>query len=274
MDDKNAARSRSKSVIDVLYYVLAACFFVYLFNYFLTSLGGPSLLASTLVPITFVLFTLNCLREGDLYPRLSPAMNYAIAAVYGAVAIAIAIYMNVEFEEIGTVRAGFYNLPDLVVGGTMAVLVMEYARKRFFALFVINVVLILYCVYGWLVPGMFHHPGLEWERVITAMSVEAATGVFSQLPQLALTLIGSVVLVLSALRAFGCIDSILKAAGLVAERSAHALPLTAVLGSIGIGAVSGSGAGIANPDADEDYADDQGIGSGSDRKEGEPSNAA
>ena len=40
------------------------------------------------------------------------------------------------------------------------------------------------------------------------------------------------------------------------------------------GAVSGSGAGIANPDGDEDYADDQGIGSGSDRKEGEPSNAA
>ena len=40
------------------------------------------------------------------------------------------------------------------------------------------------------------------------------------------------------------------------------------------GAVSGSGAGIANPDADEDYADDQGIGSGSDRKEGEPTNAA
>ncbi|MGH6618717.1 MAG: TRAP transporter permease [Alphaproteobacteria bacterium] len=245
MDDKNAARSRSKSVIDVLYYVLAACFFVYLFNYFLTSAGGPSLLASTLVPITFVLFTLNCLREGDLYPRLGPAMNYAIAAIYGAMAIVIAIYMNIEFEEIGTVRAGFYNVPDLVVGGTMAVLVMEYARKRFFALFVINVVLIIYCVYGWLVPGMFHHPGLEWERVITAMSVESATGVFSQLPQLALTLIGSFVLVLSALRAFGCIDSILKAAGLVAERSAHALPLSAVLGSIGIGAVSGSGAANA-----------------------------
>ena len=40
------------------------------------------------------------------------------------------------------------------------------------------------------------------------------------------------------------------------------------------GEVSGSGAGIANPAADEDYDDDQGIGSGSDRKEGEPSNAA
>jgi hypothetical protein len=40
------------------------------------------------------------------------------------------------------------------------------------------------------------------------------------------------------------------------------------------GAVRGSGAGIANPGAAEDYDDDQGIGSGSDRKEGDPSNAA
>jgi hypothetical protein len=40
------------------------------------------------------------------------------------------------------------------------------------------------------------------------------------------------------------------------------------------GEVSGSGAGIANPDAAEDYDDDLGIGSGSDRKDGGPSNAA
>lgn len=40
------------------------------------------------------------------------------------------------------------------------------------------------------------------------------------------------------------------------------------------GDVSGSGAGIGNPAAAEDYDDDQGIGSGDDRKQGEPSNAA
>lgn len=40
------------------------------------------------------------------------------------------------------------------------------------------------------------------------------------------------------------------------------------------GAVRGSGSGIANPGAAEDYDDDQGMGSGGDRKEGDPSNAA
>ena len=40
------------------------------------------------------------------------------------------------------------------------------------------------------------------------------------------------------------------------------------------GAVSGSGAGIGNPPANEDYDDDISVGSGSDRPEGDPSNAA
>ena len=40
------------------------------------------------------------------------------------------------------------------------------------------------------------------------------------------------------------------------------------------GEVSGSGAGIANPEAPEDYDDDQGIGSGGRTREAGPSNAA
>ena len=63
-------------------------------------------------------------------------------------------------------RAGIWSATDLAMGGLMAALVMEYTRKRHMALFVLNIVLILYAVYGWLVPGMFHHPGLSWTRVV------------------------------------------------------------------------------------------------------------
>ena len=77
------------------------------------------------------------------------------------------------------------------------------------------------------------------------MSLEDTTGVFSGLPQLALTLIGSFVLVLSVLRAFGCIDSILRGASRIAVRSRYALPQAAVAGSMGVAAVSGSGAANA-----------------------------
>src|SRR5690606_3569579 len=92
---------------------------------------------------------------------------------------------------------------------------------------------------------MFGHPGLSWTRIVSAMSVETTTGVYSRLPQLALTLIGSFILVLSVLRAFGCVDSILLGAGKIAQRSPYALPQAAVIGSFGVATVSGSGAANA-----------------------------
>ena len=236
---------RPPRAVEALYFVAAIFFFLYLFNYYWTSYGGPTLLALTMVPVTFVLFTLDSLRRNELYPRLPAAANYLIAAIYIVAAVAVALYMTTEYEAIGTVRAGFWNRTDIFMGTLMVVLVMEYARKRYGALFVINLVLILYAIYGAVVPGMFYHPGLSWERVAGAMSLEMSTGVFSNLPQLALTLIGSFVLVLSALRAFGCIESILRGAGQVAVRSPYALPQAAVMGSFAVGAVSGSGAANA-----------------------------
>jgi TRAP transporter 4TM/12TM fusion protein len=245
MTDTAAPSARPRRVLDWLYYLTALFFFLYLFVYYWTTEGGPVLLAFALVPVTFILHTLEALRKNEFYPRLPAAANYAIAAVYIVICIAVSVYMLVEYEAIGTVRAGFWNMTDLTMGALMALLVMEYARKRYMALFILNIFLILYAVYGQVVPGMFYHPGLSWERIVTAMSVEMSTGVYSNLPQLALTLIGSFILVLSTLRAFGCVDSILKGSTRIAVRSPHALPQSAVLGSMGVAAVSGSSAANA-----------------------------
>ena len=245
MADAAAQPTRPLLAVGWLYYLTAIFFFAYLFVYYWTSEGGPALLAFALVPVTFIIYTLEALRTNDFYPGLPAAANYAIAAVYIALSVAVAIYMIVEYEDIGTVRAGVWNAADLTVGAVMVALIMEYARKRYFALFVLNVILILYAVYGQAVPGMFNHPGLSWERVLTAMSVEMSTGIYSNLPQLALTLIGSFILVLSALRAFGCVESILRASKQIAVRSPHALPQSAVVGSMAVGTVSGSGAANA-----------------------------
>lgn len=245
MTNTAAPSTRPRLVVELLYYLTAIFFFVYLFVYYWTAEGGPVLLAFTLVPVTFILFTLEELRNGRCYPRLPMAANYLIATVYIISSIAVAVYMYTEYYEIGTVRAGSWSTADLAMGTLMVALVMEYARKRYSALFYLNIILIVYAVYGSIVPGMFNHPGLSWERIASAMSVEMSTGVFSSLPQLALTLIGAFLLVLSALRAFGCVDSLLKGSTQIAVRSPHALPQAAVLGSMAVGTVSGSGAANA-----------------------------
>src|SRR5690606_21532704 len=101
-------------------------FFLLLFSYYTTGYGGPTQLAAMLVPLTFVIFTLGALREHDFYPTLSRPMNYLIAAVYCGLAIAVAIYMTLEFDAIGFARAGFWNTPDKIFGALMVALVLEY----------------------------------------------------------------------------------------------------------------------------------------------------
>src|SRR4029077_15359605 len=150
-----------------------------------------------------------------------------------------------EYAALGPVRPGDWNTTDMAMGGLMTLLVLEYSRKRHMPLFVLNIILMLYAVYGYIVPGMFYHAGLSWGRVVTAMSVETTTGVFSNLPQIALTVIGAFLLVLSTLSGFGCIESLLRATKRVAIRSPHALPQSAVVGSMCVGTISGSGAANA-----------------------------
>jgi TRAP transporter 4TM/12TM fusion protein len=241
----DASSKRSPLILDVIYYAVAVGLFVSIFVYYWTDMGGPTLLAMTFIPVIFALFVLQALRENDLYPSLPPDWNYAIAFVYCAFSFYCAYYMNTEYMALGLERAGAWNTADLVNGGIMALLIMEYARKRHMPLFILNIFLIVYAVYGNYVPGMFYHAGMTWQRVISASSVEIATGIFSSLPQIALTVVGSFLLVLSLLRGFGCIQSLLRATKRVAFRSPHAIPQSAVVGSMCVGMVSGSGAANA-----------------------------
>ncbi len=242
---KSSSDMYAEKIGTVFFFIFALFFFVYLFRYYMTGIGGPTLIAVTLVPVTFIIFIFGELRENTLYPRLGPVANIIIAGIFVSACIVVTFYLNREFFDIRTVRAGFWNRTDLAIGCIMFLLVMEYARKRHFSLFVINIALILYTVYGYFVPGLFWHTGLSWRRVVSSMSVEMTTGVFSHLPQLALTLIGSFILLLSVLRAFGCVESIINAASQLAARSTRALPQAAVLGSLGVAAISGSGAANA-----------------------------
>ncbi len=204
------------------------------------------MLAVKMVPVAFVIYALDQLRKSDgLYPKLGFRANVAVIAFYAGVCGFIAAYMALEFTDIRITRLGTWNTLDLLVGGLGFLLVMEYARKRHFPLFIVNWLLILYVLYGRFIPGLFWHPGMSWKRVLTAMSLEISTGIYSRLPQLALTLIGAFILVLSLLRGFGCISSLLKGTLRLGTKSPFVIPQTAVIGSMMVASVSGSGAANA-----------------------------
>jgi len=244
-DASHVERSRLDGVITGLFFLAGIAFAANLMHYYATGAGGPSLLAIQMVPASIVMLVLNDLRQKQFYPRLPRGAQAAIGLVYIGAAIAAAVYLYVEFNAIRITRLGIWNTWDFMAGGSVVLLVLEYTRRKYLPVFIVNLVLILYTLFGFLVPGMFHHPGLSFERMMSSLSLEMSTGVFERLPQLGLTLIGSFLLLLSALRAFGCIDSILQASSRLAARAPHLLPQAAVIGSFAVAAVSGSGAANA-----------------------------
>ena len=154
------SRQQLPLAYDFVYYACAVAFSVYMFYYYWTSAGGPMVLAVTMVPLIFVLFTMQALRQDEFYPKLPVIANYVIAAAYCAFALYCAYYMRVNYRALGEERAGAFDPQDIIVGGLMALLILEYARKRHLPLFILNLILIFYAVYGYLVPGMFYHAGL------------------------------------------------------------------------------------------------------------------
>ncbi len=244
MEELEISRPRRRGVLDYVYLGAALTFFFYLLYYYYTGAGGPLRLAVVMVPFAFILHVIDSLRRGELYPRLSTRLNYVIAVVLIALAVVSASYIVAAFRDLIGVRMGSYNTYDVVFGTLAFLLVMEYSRRRHFALFLVNVFLFAYALFGFL-PGPFAHPGLPLRRVLTAMSVEFETGVFERLPQLALTIIGAFIVFVSIAQGFGVVDSIIKAVVSRASRSARAIPQAAVVSSMAVASVSGSGAANA-----------------------------
>jgi len=239
-------RPRIANPIPIFYGGLSLLLTLYLLNYFFTGLGGPTLLAATLVPILLMIDAIASLREGGPYPRLGRGANCAIVAIQAALCLIVSAYLHTSFNDLIYIRLGSYNTMDLVIGAIALALMMEYGRRKHFALFCINAFLMFYSLYGRIFPGWLAHGGISPKRLITICSVEFATGIFASLPQLALTLIAAFLLMVGIASGFGCQESLINLIlGKVGGRSIYAVPQTATLSSFAIATISGSGAANA-----------------------------
>jgi TRAP transporter 4TM/12TM fusion protein len=226
-----------------LFLVVGLGMLVYLVYYFRTGAGGPVQLATRLLPIAVILWALRSYLDGGPYQRLGQAANRLIASGYIVAALVVFGYFYREFENIFLLRMGHYSTTDLLVGGLILLIIMEISRKLHPVLFVVNVVLIVYTLFGEHTPiDFFWHPGMSMERVVTSSTVEFATGVFGRYTQMALTLIAAFLLLAAVARGFTAQTAVIRAMQRLAGRSQRSIPLTAVLSSASIGMVSGSGA--------------------------------
>jgi TRAP transporter 4TM/12TM fusion protein len=236
-------RPRGDAALAHLTYAISLVMFGWLVWYFYTGRGGPSELACYLVPIALTLQILFRYREGKLYEWLPTAANRAAVVLYIGICIYAFAYFWVEYEQIAIYRQGSYTTHDFVVGLLVFLLVMELSRLIHTTLFWVNVILIGYTIFGYLSPfDFFWHPGTSFHRVVTSSTVELATGIYGLYSQLALTVIAAFLLLAAAARGFGAQEAMVNVMRRLAGRSRHTIPQTAILASVSVGLVSGSGA--------------------------------
>lgn len=233
-----------RAVLDLrtLTLVFSTIMFAVLVHYFFTGAGGPRLLATRLVPLALIIHMLIVCQQDWLYPRLPASVNCGLLILYVGICLYAIGYFYLEYENIAIWRQGSYNRHDFVVGLLVFLLVMELSRLAHPILFWVNIVLVFYTLFGYLSPiDFFWHPGTSFERVVTSSTVELATGVYGRYAQLALTLIAAFLLLAAAARGFEAQSAVILVMRRLAGRSRHTVPQTAVLASVSVGMISGSG---------------------------------
>jgi TRAP transporter 4TM/12TM fusion protein len=214
--------------------------------YFYTGFGGPQELVSRLISVAVILQVLFMYREHDLYPWLPRWANHALVLIYTGICIYVFWYFWYEFEEVAIYRQGSYTTQDFIVGLLIFLVVMELSRLAHPILFWMNVILIFYTLWGYLSPfDFFWHPGTTFYRVVTSSTVEFSTGIYGIYGQLALTVIAAFLLLAAAANGFGAQRGMINVMRRLAGNSRQMVPQTAVLGSLAVGTVSGSGSANA-----------------------------
>jgi len=239
---------RFKSTISInnLIFVISIVMFVWLAWYFYTGYGGPTELVAYLVPICLILQILHMHKNGYIYKRLPPLANHILVVVYISVCLYVLYHFFMEYEQIAIWRQGSYTREDFISGLLIFLLVMELSRVVHAELFWMNVVLVVYTLWGYLSPiDFFWHPGTSFYRVITSSTVEFSTGIYGQYAQIALTTIAAFLLLAAAARGFDAQGAMVSFMQRIAGKSRQTIPQTAVLASSAVGMISGSGAANA-----------------------------
>jgi TRAP-type uncharacterized transport system fused permease subunit len=219
---------------------------VWLSWYFYTGFGGPQELVARVMSIALVLQILFMYREKYLYPFLPPRINDLIIVLYIAICAYAFWHFWWEYEEIAIYRQGSYTTQDYICGLLVFLLVMELSRLAHPVLFWINLGLVFYTLWGYLSPiDFFWHPGTTFYRVVTSSTVEMSTGIYGIYGQIALTLIAAFLLLAAVAQGFGAQSAMINVMRRLAGRSRQMVPQTAVMGSLSVGMISGSGSANA-----------------------------
>jgi TRAP transporter 4TM/12TM fusion protein len=164
----------------------------------------------------------------------------------GALGVAQAIYIQVEYERIVTRLIYFddITLGDWFFGVTTILVVLELTRRMVGNTLVILVAsFVFYTIFGYLFPGFLRHPGIE-VQVLLEQFFLSTNGLFGSLTSLALAEVLMFIFLGAFLQAAGGTEFFTRLAEAATKKARGGPAKASVIGSALFGAISGSG--VAN----------------------------
>jgi len=235
------AEAKSNKFVSTTLFVFCLVYFVGAVYYYLTGYMGTMFWVLVLVPLAYIIYVLENLKNGTLYPRLGK-LQYLLGSIYVGLCIFITLYLPMNYMELVYYRIGSYTLLDKFVGSALLLMMLEYARKEHKVLFGLVILLIVYCLFGDYFPGPFRTPGVSLERIITSSTIEIKLGMFGTYAQVGVGLIGAFLLLMGIARGFRVEKSLIKTIIGTFGKKQTLVPQTAVVSSMAVAMCTGSGA--------------------------------
>ena len=187
--------------------------------------------------LIFIMFP----TKHEFGPRIGnvPVTDWILAGLVAAACF----YLPIVFDEL-TFRIGMPNLPDMIMGTIMIVLVLETTRRAMgWVLPVIVIVFILYGLFGNNLSGVLAHPGSSWEAFLSHVYL-TQEGIFGIPVKVVATFVFHFVLFGVLATRMGLGQFFIDIASIIAGRYPGGPAKVAVVSSAMFGSISGSS--IAN----------------------------
>ena len=149
------------------------------------------------------------------------------------------IYIYVNFDDLVN-RAGRYTSIDTIIGFLMILAVLEATRRTYGILLpALVLIAILYGHFGYLLPGIFHHSGYSWPRLIASVTTYLY-GIFGTVLDVSATYIVLFMIFGGLLEASGAGEFFIKVAIALGGKTRSGAAQAAVIGSGLVGSINGS----------------------------------
>ena len=222
-----------------LFPIIALAMSVYHLWQVMTPSMDPTLHQDIHLAFALTLVFLSAMNVKECGSSKHVLFSQIASLIFVFLSLASTIYIYVNFESLVN-RAGRYTAVDTVIGVILILAVLEATRRTYGILLPgLVVIALLYGHFGKFLPGLLHHSGYSWPRLIASVTTYLY-GIFGTVLDVSATYIVLFMIFGGLLEASGAGEFFIKVAVAVGGKTRSGAAQAAVIGSGLVGSINGS----------------------------------